>query len=96
VVPPGDLVITEDRPSGPNRHLRIEITDLTGAPGTISFSLPINVLQSNGLTCGAASCTFGDVVAPGVVTGHIHTTPAPLTIELLDSSGAVVGSYTSP
>ena len=97
VVPPGDLVIAEDRPSGPNRHLLIEITNLTGAPGTLSFSLPIDLrAQSTGLTCGATSCTFADVVAPDVVIGHIHTTPAPLTIELLDSSGAVVGSYTHP
>ena len=78
-------MILEDRPSGPNRHLLIEITELTGAPGTLSFSLPIDLRpQSTGLTCGATSCTFAGVVAPDVVIGHIHTSPEePLTIELL-------------
>ncbi len=97
---PGDLTIGADNPSGADRHLVITIDNLTGANGTITFSLPITEYLGAPFTtnavCGANSCTFGGVVSPAIVRVHVHTAQSPLTVQLLDSSNAVVGTYTSP
>jgi hypothetical protein len=85
--------------SGPTarRDVVVRVTGLTGAPGTISFSAPIlqDFVQVN-VSCGASSCALTGAVAPAGALVAARFDAAPITIRLLDESGAVVGSYTSP
>jgi hypothetical protein len=99
---PGDLVVIRDDVigfgNGAKREVEIEVVGLTGASGTITFSPTLTEIPAwtNAVSCDATSCVLGGAVDPAIVTVSFRTGPAPLTIELRNSTGAVVETYTSP
>jgi hypothetical protein len=106
VVPPGDLVIDSDQTIGTGagfkRRVALRVAALTGAPGSITFSSPIDIVYASvNADCAvdATTCAVnpGGLVAPNEVDIDVRFRSAqPITIELRASDGSVVDSYTSP
>ena len=98
VIPPGSASIASDAPIGNSGKKRVElvVSGLTGEPGTITVSAPFSVRNVTNLTCDASSCSLGGVSAPATASVEFEVDLGPVTFSLLDSSGAVVQTLTSP
>ena len=95
-VAPGRLSIGSDEiivvGNDPQRQIRLDVVDTTGAAGTIGFSRSIDPLVAKNLTCSSTACTLAGNTRDGFVI--FRTALGPMTIVLRAAGGAVVQTVT--